>query len=280
MTTRRFLPLVLGAALAFVGRELATYMSYRAKLALGLVSLVFSLVMFSFVGKVVAVAGSGFVERYGMDYTSFAVVGIFVHSLASSGLHSFRSAVRREQVQGTLEHMLATRLPPPVLVTLAGLGELCITLVGGAALMLVAAAIVGIDVPHSPEAVAGVLFYIGVMCGLGLASAGVVMVVKEGEPISWAVGGIAGLLGGVYFPVDMLPRWLQSAGHALPTSRALALARYGTAGGQRMMSGADAAPAGSLTSLAWTAAASVVVGFIVLEWGCRRARREATLGQY
>ena len=51
-----FVPLACSAAIAFVRRELATYMSYRAKLALGLVSLLFSLVMFSFVGKVVAAA--------------------------------------------------------------------------------------------------------------------------------------------------------------------------------------------------------------------------------
>jgi ABC-2 type transport system permease protein len=263
-------PLACSAAVAFVRRELATYMSYRAKLALGLVSLLFSLVMFSFVGKVVAASGPGFVERYGMDYTSYAVVGIFVHSLASSGLHSFRSAVRREQLQGTLELLLTTRLPSSVLVSLAGVGELFVTLVGGGALMLGAAAIVGIDVPVTRELLLGFALYSCVMCGAGLASAGVVVVVKEGEPVSWAVGGLAGLLGGVYFPVDMLPVWLQAVARAVPTSHALVLARYG----------ADAGAAGSPAFLAAAAAISVAVGFAVLEWGCRRARRDGTLAHY
>jgi len=206
--------LVLTSALAFVRRELATYASYRAKLVLGLASLVLSLVTFSFVGKVVAGAGRGFVEQYGMSYSSFAVVGIFVHSLAISGLHSFRSAVRREQLQGTLELLLTTRLPSPVLVVLAGAGELAITVLGGAALMAGGAALIGLDLRFSPSLAGALALYLLVMCGVGLASAGVIMVSKEGEPISWAVSGAAGLLGGA--GRRLLPRrhaaWLASGG--------------------------------------------------------------------
>jgi len=266
--------LVLTSAVAFVKRELATYASYRAKLALGLASLVLSLVTFSFVGRVVAGAGSGFVTQYGMSYSSFAVVGIFVHSLAVSGLHSFRSAVRREQLQGTLELLLTTRLPSPVLVVLAGAGELTITVLGGAALMAGGAALIGLDLRLSPSLAGALVLYLLVMCGVGLASAGVIMVSKEGEPVSWAVSGAAGLLGGVYFPVDMLPGWLQAGARALPTTHALAVARYGAQG--------TSAPgfAGSLSFLAVSAAASLVVGLAVLEWGCRRARIAGTLGHY
>ncbi len=263
-----------GSALAFVRRELVTYASYRAKLALGLASLLLSLVTFSFVGRVVAGAGSGFVTQYGMSYSSFAVVGIFVHSLATSGLHSFRSAVRREQLQGTLELLLTTRLPSPVLVVLAGAGELAVTVLGGAALMAGGAALVGLDLRLSPSLAGALALYLLVMCGVGLASAGVIMVSKEGEPISWAVSGAAGLLGGVYFPVSMLPGWLQAGARVLPTTHALAVARYGAHG--------TPGPgfAGSLPFLAVSAAASLLVGLAVLERGCRRARREGTLGQY
>jgi ABC-2 type transport system permease protein len=266
--------LVLTSALAFVRRELATYASYRAKLVLGLASLVLSLVTFSFVGRVVAGAGSGFVEQYGMSYSSFAVVGIFVHSLAISGLHSFRSAVRREQLQGTLELLLTTRLPSPVLVVLAGAGELAITVLGGAALMAGGAALIGLDLRLSPSLAGALALYLLVMCGIGLASAGVIMVSKEGEPISWAVSGATGLLGGVYFPVDMLPGWLQAGARVLPTTHALAVARYGAEG-----AAAPDSP-GSLFFLTVSAGVSLTAGLVVLEWGCRRARNAGTLGHY
>jgi ABC-2 type transport system permease protein len=269
-------PLLIASGLAFIGRELATYASYRAKLALGLASLVLSLVTFSFVGRVVASAGTGFVERHGMSYTSFAVIGVFVHSLAATGLHAFRSAVRREQLQGTLELLLSTRLPPPVLVALAGAGELAITVLGGALLMAGAAALIGLDLRLTPQFAVAFLLYLLVMCGLGLASAGVIMVSKEGEPVSWAVSAAAGLLGGVYFPVDMLPGWLRSIARVLPTTHAVAIARYGA----DVTSASGAGPAGSPAFLALAALASLTVGLAVLGWGCRRARSTGTLGHY
>ena len=266
--------LALSAGAGFVGRQFATYASYRAKIALALAQLALSLVTFSFVGKVVSSAGPGFVERYGMSYTSFAVVGIFVHSLASTGLHSFRAVVRREQLQGTLELLMTTRLPSPVLVLLAGAGELLITVAGGALLIVGAAALVGLDLRLSPSLAAALLLYLAVMCGVGLASAGVIVVTKEGEPVSWVVSGAAALLGGVYFPVDMLPRWLQAVGRAMPTSHALAVARYGIPGASAPDS------LGSLLFLASAAAASLSAGIAVLGWGCRRARAAGTLGHY
>jgi ABC-2 type transport system permease protein len=136
------------------------------------------------------------------------------------------------------------------------------------------AALIGLDLRLSPSLAGALALYLLVMCGVGLASAGVIMVSKEGEPISWAVSAAAGLLGGVYFPVDMLPGWLQAGARVLPTTHALAVARYGAEG--------TTAPgfAGSLSFLALSAAASLVVGLVVLEWGCRRARNAGTLGHY
>jgi ABC-2 type transport system permease protein len=269
-------PRVVASGLAFIRRELATYASYRAKLALGLTSLAVSLVTFSFLGKVVASAGSGFVERHGMTYTSFAIIGVFVHSLATSGLHCFRSAVRREQLQGTLELLLTTRLPSPVLVFLAGTGELVVTVLGGALLMAGAAGLIGIEIGASPELAAAFLLYLLVMCGLGLASAGVIMVSKEGDPVSLAVSGASGLLGGVYFPVGLLPHWLQPVARVLPTSHAVAIARYGSHGA--CASTLDSA--GSFGFLAGAAVVSLSFGLAVLHWGCRRARNSGTLSHY
>ena len=70
--TARFL---CGAAWAFVRRGVATFLSYRAKLSLGLASLALSVLTFTLVGRVVEAAGPGFAERYGTDYASFAVLG-------------------------------------------------------------------------------------------------------------------------------------------------------------------------------------------------------------
>jgi ABC-2 type transport system permease protein len=259
---------------AFLSRSVATYLSYRAKLSLGLASLVLSLVTFVFVGRVVAASGPGFVERFGVDYTSFVVVGVLVHSVASSGLRVFRAAIRREQLQGTLELLLASAVPVPLIVLLAGAGELAVTAAGGAAFLAVAAALSGLHLTVTATTLAAVALYVAFMSGVGLASAGFVLVSKEGDPISWMLGAVSGLLGGVYFPVELLPEWLRRVAAFLPTTRALALARSG------LGAPGPSSPAASLLSIAAAALLSIALGLLVLRWGHRRAMRAGTLGQY
>ncbi|MBD3347703.1 MAG: hypothetical protein GF400_00725 [Candidatus Eisenbacteria bacterium] len=263
------------AAAAFAKRGMATYLSYRVKFLMSLASLSLSVVTFALVGKVVSTAGSGFVERYGTDYASFAVTGVAVHTIASSGLSCFRSAVRREQLQGTLETLFTSSLPPGAAVFLAGLGELVMVLAGGALFLGLARAFLDVRIIPTPAALIAVLLYGAFMSGLGLASAGCILVSKEGEPVSWLFGAASGLLGGVYFPVDLLPSWLQHAARAIPTAHALGVVRSSCAGAS-VPSGGPC----SLLVLSLCASVSMAVGILALRCGYGRARRRGTLGEY
>ena len=265
---------VLGVGWAFLARSVATYRSYRAKVSLGLASMVLTVVTFAFVGRVVAASGPGFAQRFGIDYTSFVVVGVLVHAVASSGLHVFRAAVRREQLQGTLEILMTSAVPVPVILILAGASELLVTAAGGAAFLAAASLITGLRLAMSPAVIAAVILYLVFMSGVGLASAGFVLVSKEGDPVSWALGAATALLGGVYFPVDLLPDWLRGVASVLPTTHALSLVRSG------LGAPAPSRPAASLLLLAAAAAFSLSAGLLVLRWGHRRARRTGTLGEY
>jgi ABC-2 type transport system permease protein len=259
---------------AFVRRGVATYLSYRAKVSLAIVSLSLSMLTFALVGRVVDAAGPGFAQRYGVDYASFAILGVAVHSVASAGLGCFRSALRREQLQGTLEALLAGRLPVQATVCLSGLGELAFAAVGGVCFIGLARLLPGVSVTLTATGCAAVCAYGLFMCGLGLASAGFILVSKEGEPVSWLFGAASGLLGGVYFPVDLMPTWLQHIARALPTAHALSLIRGSRA------SGLDAGGAHSMLVLVASAVLAVTGGLMILSWGFARARRLGTLGEY
>jgi ABC-2 type transport system permease protein len=146
--------------------------------------------------------------------------------------------------------------------------------VGAAAFLTAASLITGLRVAATPAALAGVLLYLVFMSGMGLASAGCVLVSKEGDPVSWAFGAGTALLGGVYFPVDLLPDWLRGVASLVPTTHALSLVRSG------LGAPASSRPAASLLFLVAAAASSLGVGLLVLRWGHRRARRTGTLGEY
>ena len=263
------------AAIAFVKRGVVIYLSYRVKFLLSLVSLSLSILTFALVGRVVEAAGTGFAERYGTDYASFAIVGVAIHAVASRGLSCFRSAVRREQLQGTLETLFTSRLPASATVSMAGLGDLAMGVAGGGVFLAAAGALLGVRVFGGPHALPAVILYGAFMAGLGLASAGCVLVSKEGEPVSWLFGAASGLMGGVFFPVDLLPSWLARASRLLPTTHALALVR-GTGGGPHGF----ASTSTSLIVLSCAAVLSLAVGAVALRAGYRCARRRGTLGEY
>ncbi len=60
-----------------------------------------------------------------------------------------------------------------------------------------------------------------VFSGLGILSASFIMVFKRGSPLAWLFGGLSWLLGGVLYPVTILPRWLQQISALLPITHAI-----------------------------------------------------------
>ena len=47
------------------------------------------------------------------------------------------------------------------------------------------------------------------------------LVFKRGDPLLWLFAGLSWLLGGVFYPLEVLPRFLQHAGQLLPITHAL-----------------------------------------------------------
>ena len=57
--------------------------------------------------------------------------------------------------------------------------------------------------------------------GLGILSASFIMVFKRGNPVGWIINSLEGLIGGVYFPITVMPGWLQFLAKFLPISYAI-----------------------------------------------------------
>lgn len=55
-----------------------------------------------------------------------------------------------------------------------------------------------------------------IFSSLGIISASFIMVLKRGDPISWLFGSFSSFVGGTYFPVKILPFWLQKLSYLVP----------------------------------------------------------------
>ncbi|MFA6216202.1 MAG: ABC transporter permease [Candidatus Omnitrophota bacterium] len=88
-----------------------------------------------------------------------------------------------------------------------------------------------IDLSHINILSTGIIFIltIATFSSLGIISASFIMVFKRGNPISWLASNLEGLIGGVYFPITVLPAWGQFLAKLFPITyaiRALQLSVY------------------------------------------------------
>jgi ABC-2 type transport system permease protein len=114
-----------------------------------------------------------------------------------------------------------------------------------------------------------------VFSGIGILSASFVMVFKRGSPIAWLFGGLSWLLGGVLYPVTILPEWLQQVSRLLPIT-------YAIEGMRAALLRAAPWPElwSSLGALLLFAFALIPLSLLSFQYATRHARIAGTLAQY
>lgn len=262
--------------LAFVQRGWLITTSYKLAFGLELLQLLLGMGVLGVLARFVDAGGNRFVQSSGTDYVTFVLIGMGFAGLVTFALHAFSNAIGGEQEAGTLEPLLLAETP--LLRSLLGMAlwELLTTVlqVAGAVLLLVLLFGVQLnaEVPAS-------LVVLGVSmlatAGLGLLSAGIVLVTKRGDPITWAYGLATSLLGGALVPLDALPEPVRWLSQLLPTTHALGALRETLtrhAGLQQV--------SGPLLLLILFTAVTLPLGLWVFHWGFERARREGSLAQY
>lgn len=208
---------------AFVRRDWWIHSSYRLSAFISLAHILFTLASFFFISRLVAPPTSPALAPYGGAYFPFVVLGLAFSRYLATGVLSFAGSLRDEQVQGTLEAILTT---PTRSVTLIGGGlawEMLWTT--GEVLLYVGlgAACFGLDLGRINVLASLVLLVlsIGTLSSLGVLSASAALLYKEFNPVGWILGGLMRLVSGVYFPVAILPGWLEALARVVPLTYAL-----------------------------------------------------------
>jgi len=111
-----------------------------------------------------------------------------------------------------------------------------------------------------------------ILRGARLAGRGLYSGVTKGQSVSWAIGELSQVLGGVYFPIALLPWGLQKISLCLPVTHALE--------GLRLALLKGAGPSAlwpHWLALAAFSAALFPVGALAFQWAVRRCRRNGSL---
>lgn len=260
-------------------KEFQEELSYKFNFFLHIGSVLMFTTVFFFVAKAFggAAAAAGPLHRYNGDYFSFVLIGLAMSGYMSSGLGEFSSAIRNEQMLGTLEVCLTT--PTPLWVMLSAKltwsfiydsFHLGVYFVFG--IFLLHAHYSGANLAVLPLIIALSLVAFN---AIGMLSAGFILIFKRGDPLNAFIGFLSMLLGGVYYPVEVMPRALQTASAFLPITYTLRLMRDSLMRGDPF-----SALMPDFVKLFILCAALLPVSMWFFSYALRRAKKEGSLTHY
>ena len=261
----------------FFKRFLVTMFSYKTAFALGVLGGFIGLLQFSFMGRFLT-DGNSFpaLEKYGGNLLAYLIIGTAFTSFLGVSLNSFQSTIRSEQQMGTLEFLLLSNTRLEFILAYSGIMNFVQAFLNVAILLAVVIFVFNIPMAiNMPAATLAMILTIMSLSGIGLMSAGIIIMTKVGDPITWAFTTLTGLFSGVLFPIDYLPNYLKMISALLPTTYALDALRLALINNAKM---SDILP--QLLLLGMISLITLPLGFIVVRIGFNQARKSGSLAHY
>jgi ABC-2 type transport system permease protein len=261
----------------FLRRDFRTQMSYRLSFVLQLFGILFSIASFYFVSQVFGLQASPYLEAYGGDYFSFVLIGIAFVGYQGVALHTFSGVIQSAQTMGTLEAMLTTPTRLSTILLGSSAWNFIFTSIRVVLYLLAGVLFFGAKFGEANFLSALVVLALTVisLSGIGILSASFIMAFKRGSPINFLVGSFSTLLGGVYYPVEVLPGWLELLARFYPLTYALQAMR------RALLTGATVRALGrEIGLLVAFSAVLVPAGLVAFRYAVQRAKRDGSLTQF
>src|SRR5690606_9106064 len=187
--------------------------NYPLALAMRFLNAFVPIVTYLFVAQLVDGGGAD----VAFDYYTFVVIGIVAMGALAASLNSFGNAMLRLVEQGQLEMFLVEPVPwrtlPFAMMTMPGLMAVVM-----AVATLIASVPLGASYRVSAIPSAFVILMLGLVATLaiGIAGASVKILSKRADPVLALYSIAASVLSGAFYPVGLLPKWLQTLSWAIP----------------------------------------------------------------
>jgi ABC-2 type transport system permease protein len=222
----------------FIWRDLLIARTYRTPFLLEVVEALFGTAMFFFISKFVDSPELRSALPQGSDYFAFALVGFVFFDYLSAALDTFDRSLEEARDSGTLEHLLVTQTSLPIMLAGSAVYPFVVTTLRIAIYIFWAAFLFHFPVAAANWLAVAVVLLASLLAfsGLGILSASYLLLFKRGNPGKWLLLGISSVAGGMLFPVDILPSWLQEVARFNPITYTLEAMRSALLGGNDLRS--------------------------------------------
>jgi ABC-type multidrug transport system permease subunit len=204
-----------------------------------ILNIIFAIAGWYFFAKVFG-RESPFLKPYGGSFIAYLILGMGIYPFFNTVLNQpyslinicySSSFVAGGVRMGWADYLQLAGIPIPIYMASEMLITLFQHIITLGVYLFAGIFIFGMQMPGHPNYLAAFLaVFLGMLAvlGIGLISASMIWIAGAWhgeEPIQWAVSMLAGLISGVYFPPEVLPKPLLALSQFLPQTYALRIAR-------------------------------------------------------
>jgi ABC-2 type transport system permease protein len=271
--------LLLRRARAFVVRDFQLALSYRLQFVLQVLQVLFAVTTLFFISKIFA---GGVVTRYSewRDPLAAWIIGLAFLNYFMTGFSSLATAIRQEQMQGTLEGVLMTPVSVPTFIVSSSAYDFVSATFFSSLYLLFGWLFCGVE--YHGNYLLALLFLVSttlVLASLGILSASFAVVFKRGDPFGILLATGSTLFSGVFFPTQLINEY---AGRTMGQVSRFLPGTYGLDGLRRVL--IQGQTFDEVKEPLFTLFAFLAVLFPFSVWvfsrAVRRAKREGSLIQY
>jgi ABC-2 type transport system permease protein len=214
---------ILRDLLLFFQRDMRIASSYRGPFVLELFAALFGAATFYYVARFVDSPQLREALPQGTSYFAYSLVGFVFFDYLHAAVDSFDRTLEEARDTGTLEPLLVTQVSLPVVLIGSSIYPFVLTTMRVVVYLGWGSMLFGFPLRSANwVSVVAVLFATLLsFSGLGIFSSAYLLLFKRGNPSKWFFLGVSSIVGGMLFPVSILPRWLQIVAHLNPVTYAL-----------------------------------------------------------
>jgi ABC-2 type transport system permease protein len=216
-------PAPVDALLAILRRDAIVFVSYRGRFLSQTLALVFNLALFFYLSHIVSISAF----RSSSAYFSYVVVGLAILQVLISTLGQAPTTLRQELVSGSFEPIVLSPLGPVWGTVGLLLFPLLVSFVSAVLMLVFGVLLFGLHLKLTALAAIPVALLASVaFMPFGLALCAATVAFKQVlSGAQFIVAGLA-LVGGLYFPISILPDWIRWASEVQPLTPAADVLRH------------------------------------------------------
>lgn len=253
----------------FMKRDILSFSTYKMNIAILVLTALFGALSFAFLGSNTSM--QAVLERYNMDLTTYLIIGLAFNTYLAQSL----TLVQKTINPWALEEVLVSPTELRTFIVGSSLWGFIWSTIVVVIYLAIGVFAFGINLTINIAGTILVLVLgIGTFIGFSMIGAGILILTKQGDPVTALITITTSLFGNVLFPPQVMPLALQAISYILPQYYFFTSIRLMLTGWTIPM----ILP--QILILALMCAIIVPLGYAVYSWCLKTARKNGTLSWF